>query len=256
MSTRGSGRRNVSAYKKDDYIEYQYKGSTVTGKLLRKSHSGTEAKPIWIVSPSDRRRKQEDIPEKALGKIINAEEAMSNRGPKLKKAIRSTSSSSSPTSANSNGDSSLEEVQPKAPTGDRDSPVEDHSKASGSATRKRKSNDSNSNSEITKAKTNKTRKIVTFSQETNMKANANRKITRKKQKKKKKGNHTSARIGTRSTRSSGETLLMSELPPKKKNLFKTKRVKKDENVKVIKMLTGTLYLYRGDRPRAEFVRSK
>ena len=49
---------------------------------------------------------------------------------------------------------------------------------------------------------------------------------------------------------------MPELPTKKKNVFKTKKVKKDENVTVVKMLTGTLYLYRGDRPRAEFVRSK
>ena len=230
---------------------------------MRKSRSGTEAKPIWIVSPSDRRRKQEDIPEKALGKIINAEEAMSNRGPKLKKAIRSTSSSSSPTSANSNGDSSLEEVQPKAPTGDRDSPVEDHSKASGSATRKRKSNDSNSNSisdsnsnnDSKRAKTNKTRKVVTFSQETNATTTSNKKIT-KKPKKKKKAKITPTRIGTRSTRGPCEAVLLPELPTRKKNLFKTKRVKKDENVKVIKMLTGTLYLYRGDRRRAEFVRFK
>jgi len=254
MAPRRSGRRNVSAYKKDDYIEYQYKGSTVTGKLLRKSRSGSEAKPIWIVTPSDRRRKNEDIPEKALGKIINAEEAMSNRGPKLKKTNRSMSNSSSPTSANSNSDGSLEEAQPKKSKGGRGSSIEDNSNTGASATGKRKSNESNSNSnsDSHRAKTKKARKVVTFSRESNTIATSNKKILRKP----KKAKTTSARIGTRSTRGSSEAVLLPELPARRKNLFKTKRVKKDENVKVVKMLTGTLYLYRGDRPRAEFVRCK
>lgn len=34
------------------------------------------------------------------------------------------------------------------------------------------------------------------------------------------------------------------------------KVKKDEKVEVIKMLTGTLYLYRGECRRAEFIRSR
>jgi hypothetical protein len=51
-------------------------------------------------------------------------------------------------------------------------------------------------------------------------------------------------------------VLLPELPMKKKVPSKGKKVAKDENVTVVKMLTGTLYLYRGDRPRAEFVRYK
>jgi hypothetical protein len=43
--------------------------------------------------------------------------------------------------------------------------------------------------------------------------------------------------------------------PRKKGVPK-KKLKKDENVVVVKMLTGTLYLYRGEKPRAEFVRHK
>ena len=39
-------------------------------------------------------------------------------------------------------------------------------------------------------------------------------------------------------------------------MIKGKMVRKDDNVTVVKMLTGTLYLFRGDRPRAEFVRFK
>mmetsp|Transcript_41207 Transcript_41207/g.75372 ORF Transcript_41207/g.75372 Transcript_41207/m.75372 type:complete len:242 (-) Transcript_41207:131-856(-) len=241
MPPRRSGRRSVSAYKKGDYIEYQYKGSTVTGKLFKKSPNGTEDKPIWIVAPSDRRRRNEDIPEKALGKIINAQEAMSNRGPKLKKSNRLTHDSSSPTSVNSSSDGSLEE--PQAPK--RRS--EDNSKAGGSATGKRKSNDFNNNSVSERA--NKNQKIVTFSQESNTTTSSKMKIM-------KKAKTASTRIGTRSTRGSGEAVLLPDLPVRRKNIFKAKKVKKDENVTVVKMLTGTLYLYRGDRPRAEFVRSR
>jgi len=242
MAPRRSGRRSVSAYKKGDYIEYQYKGSTVTGKLLRKSTSSTDAKPVWVVTPSDRRRKNEDIPEKALGKIIDAQEAMSNRGPKLKRSIRG-----SPTSGNSNSDGSLEEPQaPKRKSG-RGSQNEDNSKTS--APRKRRSNESNTASGSGRA--NKTRKTVTFTQESDTIKSSKKKILKRK-----KAKVISTRIGTRSTRGSGEAILLPELPTRKKKTFALKKVKKDENVTVVKMLTGTLYLYRGERRRAEFVRTK
>jgi hypothetical protein len=44
--------------------------------------------------------------------------------------------------------------------------------------------------------------------------------------------------------------------PNKGNLTKFRKTKatNDESVQVIKMLTGTLYLYRGMNPRAEFLR--
>jgi len=243
MAPRRSGRRNNSAYKRGDYIEYHYKGSTVTGKLHKRSPNGTEAKPVWIVTPSDRRRKNEDIPEKALGKIINAQEAMSNRGPKLKKGSRITRDSSSPTLDTSNSDGSLEDEHGHK----RGS--KDNSKAGGSPTRKRKTNET-----ITESggKSNKNRKTVTFSQKSsNSTAALKKEILRKS----KKAKTASTRIGTRSTRGSGDAVLLPDIHDRKK-VFKTKKIKKDENVKVVKMLTGILYLYRGQRPRAEFVRFK
>ena len=82
-------------------LQYQYKGSTVTGKLAKRAPNGSDAKPIWIVIPSDRRRKNEEIPEKALGKVIDAQEATTNRGPKLKKTDI-VALGSSPSSRNSN----------------------------------------------------------------------------------------------------------------------------------------------------------
>eukprot|EP00584_Thalassiosira_punctigera_P017672 CAMPEP_0172559106 /NCGR_PEP_ID=MMETSP1067-20121228/82592_1 /TAXON_ID=265564 ORGANISM="Thalassiosira punctigera, Strain Tpunct2005C2" /NCGR_SAMPLE_ID=MMETSP1067 /ASSEMBLY_ACC=CAM_ASM_000444 /LENGTH=244 /DNA_ID=CAMNT_0013348629 /DNA_START=92 /DNA_END=826 /DNA_ORIENTATION=+ len=244
MPPRRSGRRSASAYSKGDYIEYQYKGSTVTGQLVEKSTNGTGDKSIWIVNPSDRRRKNEDIPEKALGKIINAEEAMSNRGPKLRKPARVTRGPLSPTSGtgHSNSDGSLE-------GNGRGSPSEHNPKAGGSATKKRKGDDSNihDGGKISSKK----QKTVTFSRESNKTTALKREMVMKS----KRAKTTSTRIGTRSTRGSIEAVLLPDNLCKKKTI-RPKKVKKDENVKVVKMLTGTLYLYRGDRPRAEFVRFK
>jgi hypothetical protein len=258
MAPRRSGRRNVSPYKKGEYIEYQYKGQTVTGKLLKKSPSD---KSVWIVTPTDRRRKNEDIPEKALGKVINAQEAMNNRGPKLKK----TNVRESLASGASNSDGSVDVPQAAAAAGGvgvgvvgvgvgvgqksktngrSGSPNEDSNSKAGS--KKRKSDDSNiitSSSSNNKSHQHHQNKAVTFSQE-----------SRKRMKKAKKAKAVSTRIGTRSTRGSGEAVLLPELPTKRK--FKQKKVKMDENVTVVKMLTGILYLYRGDRPRAEFIRNK
>ena len=233
-------------------FQYNYKGSIVTGKLFKKV--GTEAKPVWIVTPTDRRRKNEEISERALGKVINAQEAMSNRGPKLKKSNKV----SRELSQTSNSDFSLDEVEQAPPKrnssdGRTGSSSEENSKADGSSTKKRKSDDSNTNSGSDMA--NKNRKTVTFSRESSATAPSKKKF--KKPNNKKANKVASTRIGTRSSRGSGaEMVLLPELPVRKKQLFKTKKVKKDENVTVVKMLTGTLYLYRGDRPRAEFVRSK
>ena len=70
---------------------------------------------------------------------------------------------------------------------------------------------------------------------------------------------TNGRYGTRSTRGSGgEADAMPELSARKAGGSKPKKTKKDDkNVKVIRMKTGTLYLYRGEAPwRAEFKRFK
>ena len=186
---------------------------------------------------------------------------MSNRGIKLKASNNKLSQSSS----NSASDGSVEQEEvvappPQAPKGRNkngrnngrgESPVssEENSKSEeGGESRKRKSDDSNDSD----ARAGKNRKTVTFSQES---GDSDRKgIKQKPNSKKAKAHNT--RIGTRSTRGSGEAVLLPELPVRKKKLYKVKKVKKSENCTVVKMLTGTLYLYRGERPRAEFVRTK
>ena len=179
-----------------------------------------------------------------------------NRGPKLKpngKVRRGTS----PTPSNSNS------MNSDGSRSGRGSPSEDNSKTSGSSSNngKRKSDDSNGGGSDSN-RANKVQKSVSFSQKSNTSGGNNSSSNNNDKKKKvsttntKKKSKPSARVGTRSTRGSGEMVLLPELPIKKKKQFKVKRIKKDDNVTVVKMLTGCLYLYRGDRPRAEFVRSK
>ena len=210
----------------DSTAQYQYKGSTVTGKLSRKSPNGTLASPIWFVIPTDRRRNTEEVPERALGKVIDKEEALSNRGitpSNFKKP--GSKSPASVTQDTSGSDESVDEPQAKRRSG-RSSSSDDSPKD-----KKRKTGESEEDDQ---------RKTVTFNQKA----------------KKAKNAAGSTRVGTRSTRGPTEAILLPEHPVRKKNLFKKKKIKKDENVKVVRMLTGTLYLYRGERPRAEFIRFK
>ena len=145
-------------------------------------------------------------------------------------------------------DGSSDEPQVPKRRGGRRSPSDDNSDADGgSVNGKRKINGVNGIING-RRKSNKVQKSVTFSDKTGA---TKKKIMIKPTNKK----VASTRIGTRSTRGSGEVELLPE-PPAKKKVVKVKQVVRDDNVTVVKMLTGTLYLYRGDRPRAEFVRFK
>ncbi|KAL9183200.1 hypothetical protein ACHAXT_004987 [Thalassiosira profunda] len=247
MAPRRSVRSKSAPYKKGDYVEYQYKGQTVTGKLFKKVSGSKEL--AWIVTPSDRRRNKEEMPERALGNVISAQEAMANRAPKIKHKGNGNGSSQTSTSDGSGDDEAAASGGRRGGSGGRGSSSSEGSKADNdgsSASRKRKSDDSGSDE--------KGRRAVTFSQEADA---AGGNATKAKGGGKKTAAGRAERVGTRSTRGAGqEPLLLPELPARKRNLFKKKRIKKDENVTVVKMLTGTLYLYRGERPRAEFVRQK
>ncbi|KAK1735304.1 hypothetical protein QTG54_013918 [Skeletonema marinoi] len=251
MPPRRSVRAKGPAYKKGDYIEYDYKGNLVTGKLNKKSLNGTEANPIWIVTPMDRRRRDEEIHEKLLGKVISAIEAMNNRGPKLG-SKDGEKEAGSVVNNSSNDGSGGEEPSTSANIKNRRSgrltPDSDDSKeipkATSRSTRKRgsRSDDSNNNSGSDGAA--HSQKSVKFSQEFNDRSADKKQNVAKAKKTDNKG-------------TSGEALagLLPDVMPRKKAAPK-KNVKKNEHVVVVKMLTGTLYLHRGDRRRAEFIRFK
>ena len=214
--------------------------------------SGHGVKPVWLVKPSDKRRKDEDIAEAMLGKIITAEEATFNRAPKLKPSSKTGGSSgtdggrgSSPSSSNSHG----------SPTNLSD---DSNSNAGGKGKRKRDEFDGTNNSGSDRANKEQ-RNTVTFSQEevsntTTSGSKKSKTIQGTKEDTSKGVGEGGRRVGTRS---SGDAEIIPELPSKRKiGIKRVKKVKKDDNVTIVKMLTGTLYMYRGDRPRAEFVRFK
>ena len=248
----------------------------VTGKLYKKTSEGTEANPIWIVTPMDRRRRDEEIPEKELGKVITAAEAMNNRAPKLgtkeeqaQRAISPMPPTLTPSTSNSSQDSQEEEdddeeeEEPTASTNKkrrsgRLTPSDDSNenfKATSMTGKSKSDGYDNNNSGSEDSPAAKKQKSVKFTKESNDSSTD--------KKKKNDGNKnndkatSTARVGTRTTRGSGEALvgLLPDVMPRKKGVPK-KKLKKDENVVVVKMLTGTLYLYRGEKPRAEFVRHK
>ena len=225
--------------------QYVLNGITAKGKIVRKSARGSANAPFWIVAPSDRRngrKKNEDVPEKALL-------ALNETAPRSKRLSRS------PTAGTASSYSDESADAPQAPAVRRSNRGSTTGTASGSSeersesSKKRKSDESNSTS------TNKKTRKVSFQRSKRAALDA-----AKKKKVVKKAPARAGNISTRSTRANGGELL-SELPSVLKSSKPVKvasvpKPKKNENVKVIKMLTGTLYLYRGETRRAEFVRSK
>jgi len=230
-------------------LQYQYNGHTVTGKLFKKSPNSTDANPIWIITPSDKRRRNEDVSEQLLGKVVTEAEAAANRGPKLKPENKVTPESSSSPKSNSEEEEEIEEEEQASPKRRSGRTTPSSTTSSG----KRKSDESK-NSGSGGGKANKKQKGVAFTQESDTsKAKSTQKDTKAVGKKKKL---SSRKIGTRSKGGTTEMLLLPEIVTKKKTPSKTKKIKKGDCVTVVKMLTGTLYMYRGDHPRAEFIRSK
>jgi hypothetical protein len=186
-----------------------------------------------------------------LGKIITAEEATFNRAPKLKPPKTGGSSGtdgggrgSSPSSSNSHGGS---------PTNLSD---DSNSNAGNKGKRKHDELDGNNNSGSDRANSKEQRKTVTFSQESKSTTSGSKK-SKTIQDNKEDSSKVSGGVRRVGTRSSGDAEILPELPSKRKiGIKRVKKVKKDDNVTIVKMLTGTLYMYRGDRPRAEFVRFK
>lgn len=240
-------------------FQFNINGSNVKGKIVKKSPRSSANSLIWIVAPSDRRRKNEEVPEKSLGRLILDDADHSNiKSKRLDRSYtRDTASSYSEESLEGDGSHASSPPTPgirrKSTRGSTSGSSEENS----ALTKKRKTVGSNG----TNTNNRKTRR-VTFQDNTRTFSGVaaapqtKEKLVIKRNPIKGAGVGT---IGTRSTRSNIE--LLPELPraaktkkPIKINI--TPKVKKNEDVKVIKMLTGTLYLYRGETRRAEFMRSK
>lgn len=245
-------------------FKYEYKGSIVTGRLNKKSLNGTGANPIWIVTPTDRRRRDEEIPENQFGKVISAIEAMNNRAPKLgtkddQKEAGLTRNVTPITSSNSSSDGSGNEEPTTSASiknkrrGGRLTPSNDsheNSKAASRSSMKRSSTSDDSHHEKDMERAPKIQKTVKFSQPSKESSSKMPNVAKEQK-------TAPARVGTRSTRGSSEMVLLPENPRKKGVAKKVeKKFKRNQNVVVVKMLTGTLYLHRGDRRRAEFIRFK
>jgi hypothetical protein len=126
-------------------FQFNLNGSTVKGKLIRKSPRSSPNSPLWIVAPSDRGRKNKEVPKKALGRLILNETSNIVKPNRLgRTSTRDNSSTYS--------DESVEDVVPQAnsprpssvirrnSTCGTESSIEENS----AATKKRKSDESKS----------------------------------------------------------------------------------------------------------------
>ena len=226
--------------------QFKINGSITQGKIVRKSPKGSEASPFWVVVPAGK-RKHEEVPEKSIERLIQNETA-----PKSKRSLARLSSSGT---ASSHSDDSHDDAPAStAKRVTRGSVTGTGSGGSSSeSSKKRKSDESNSATNIDNHKSRK----VTIQ---NGKRSASAVAAKKKVVKRKAANRAGNIINTRSTRANGGDTLLPELPPTTKPSKPIQATtipkEKNENVEVIKMLTGTLYLYRGETRRAEFIRSK
>lgn len=199
--------------------QYEYNGSTVTGVLVKRAPRPTSpSEPqLWLVTPSDhRRRKNDKVSEADLRRAHPEDDVGAKTGSKSANSSQGTV------------DNAKHNVTTTSSTG---------SSSDSNNNKKRKSDDGT----------------------TNTSAIDDKKVTYQDQKKKKKSNNNNRVIGTRATRGSGVELFDADAAAAVQESLikkKTKKIKKNEHVTVVQMLTGTLYLYRGETRRAEFVRSK
>lgn len=236
--------------------QFNLNGSTAKGKLIRKSSRGSPTSPLWVVAPDGLRRKVEEVPEKALGKLI-----LPDTDAKSTRLIRSSVRVSP--SSHSDGNS-VEEVHQAKKSPRTLFSTRKSRRSSGTGTdfeehsapnKKRKHDGSNM---LSSCKSHR----VTFQ---DGKRSNQRKVLKVQSV---RPQVREGQIGTRSSSNGDHS--MSELTPatkpKNQRIKNTKSIKvknnkgkvsrRSDHVKVIKMLTGTLYLYRGETRRAEFVRSK
>uniref|UniRef100_A0A7S4QGP6 Uncharacterized protein n=1 Tax=Ditylum brightwellii TaxID=49249 RepID=A0A7S4QGP6_9STRA len=73
LSLRRSQRRRHTTYKKGDLVEIVHDSGVFTGRLLRKASTSSPSNPRWIFAYLDGRRKNEEVPEKSLGKVVDSD---------------------------------------------------------------------------------------------------------------------------------------------------------------------------------------
>lgn len=243
-SLRRSHRVKITSYSVGDPVEVMHgDGVFFKGKIIRQATTSSPTDPLWIVSLRDGRRRNREVHERSLRKLGEedsaTEETTKVRTSRNKKEKKGGNSNAKPSSSTSSSD-----LDDKPSSNDsHDSLLAKSEKSSSSkktSGKKRRSTDDVSHL----MKTAKKQKVVSFQGKNS-----------KRQR--------SLRVNTRSSsRNDPETefaVLPVDLKTSRRGVSKKggprpgKKAKNEEVVKV-KMLTGTLYLYRGENRRAEFIR--
>ncbi len=259
------------------FFQFLLNSKVVTGRLVKPSDRG------WLVQPYDRRRKQENIEDELILNVVDVDKGKGARVSKKSNGNNGNGGQSKILSQNSNnshsdGSNSFENEaavasgRSRKSTGKGSSSSSEEGRAANHANTRSKKRKSDVTDDSDRPK-QQSRKTVTFKEGNYGRQSSSTSKSPDNTDTKNNNNNggkakRATRIGTRSsTRNSGEIELFPLSLPvkkgnnnnsksKKKKVYKGKKIDGDENVTVVKMLTGTLYLYRGERPRAEFVRFK
>uniref|UniRef100_A0A7S2HBW0 Uncharacterized protein n=1 Tax=Helicotheca tamesis TaxID=374047 RepID=A0A7S2HBW0_9STRA len=236
-SLRRSQRRRHTTYKKGDLVEIVRDSGVSTGRLLRKASDSSSSNPLWVFSYVDGRRKNEEIPEKSLGKVIDSDNNSAatdnlNINDKKNRKGRASSKKKSEDVEVSNSNSS----------DDTSSKTGSDRKSDDASGKKRRGE---SSSDAQEHRLSKRTKTVSFKQQP-------------------KTHQRTTRVSTRSSARNNPTeeLIVppTDLMPERRGGSRrggprpSRKPDKNQEVVKVKLLTGTLYLYRGEHRRAEFIR--
>lgn len=217
---RRSQRGKCTSYKEGDFVEIVRGGGISTGQLIRKvddkkNRSATGRLPHWFVSFEGTDIPNEQISEKSFGRLISNS---------------SGSDSGTRSSKRTTGHAALRGGDNSSVGSSTGSYNDDKKVTNRSYSRK------TVNATTSKRKSASNKSIV--------------KMAKKKKIENKKG-----RISTRSSSKSLNTNVAKEQVPPSGSGGKKPKNELVEEVEKLKLLTGTLYIYRGPHPRVAFVRS-
>lgn len=243
-SLRRSHRVKITSYTVGDPVEVMHSdGVYFKGKIIRKASTSSPTNPLWIVSLRDGRRRNREVHERSLRKLdledSATDETTKTRSPRSKKEkkrgnINTTKQSSSTSSS---------DLDDKLGSSDF---IESHLEGSEKLSLQKKTSGKKRRSSgvLHGRATAKKQKVVSFQGQSGKRQRSQRVSTRSSSRNDPETEFAVLPIGFKTARRGGS----------KKGGPRPGAKSKNEEVVKVKMLTGTLYLYRGENRRAEFIR--
>mmetsp|Transcript_15602 Transcript_15602/g.23633 ORF Transcript_15602/g.23633 Transcript_15602/m.23633 type:complete len:234 (+) Transcript_15602:46-747(+) len=224
--SRRSTPKKTSTYNVGDVVEIYRGSATLRGRLAYNLTEGVSPNPRWLVTFDDQSHKDEELYEKALGKVLKHGSDGSEKTFNVSRRARPLPSSHGASRRESRNSGSSEE-------GEAEKKKKNKSVSFSDADTPAQSDDSSSNAKKASAREQRSlRRQAKIDEEVVFTVQS--------------GGSRSGKRRLPSSRNSGGNINNSNK--------RAKGEEGNEEVVKVKLLTGTLYLYRGLHRRAEFIR--